>query len=132
MITKFLALLLLTSILVIGVFGFATMNHSIGHSASCVASAVDSTHCPQNIVAMTVHHIQAYLTFFSAIPVSPILVLMLLLTLLLSARSLFVPIKYKFDDPDRKIIYKKSEAKPLALRKLIRWLSLFENSPSFA
>ena len=132
MMTKFLSLLLLISILVIGVFGFATMNRDIEHSAGCVASAVDSTPCPQNIVAMTVHHIQAYLTFFSAIPVSPILVLMLLLTLLLSARSLFVPIKYKFDDPDRKIIYKKSEAKPLALRKLIRWLSLFENSPSFA
>jgi hypothetical protein len=60
MMKKYLSLLLLISILVIGVFGFTSMNHGADHSVGCIASAVSNTPCPENIVEMPVHHIQAF------------------------------------------------------------------------
>jgi hypothetical protein len=76
---KLLSLLIITSVLVIGVFGFTSMNHETNHTAGCIASAVDNTPCPENIVAMSVHHIQAFVSFFSVVPSIPIIFLLALL-----------------------------------------------------
>ena len=129
---KFLSLLIITSILVIGVFGFTSMNHGTNHTAGCVASAVDNTPCPENIAAMSVHHIQAFVSFFSVVPSIPfIFLLAFLLAVFLSIG--FVYIKGRDSiiasgllwrmrrDPERQLI------RP---REITRWLSLFENSPS--
>ncbi len=129
---KLLSLLIITSVLVIGVFGFTSMNHGIGHSTGCIASSVDNTPCPENIAAMSVHHIQAFISFFSVVPSIPfIFLLALLLALFLSVG--FIYIKHRGllltnlvswrvrHDPERQL------SRP---RKITRWLSLFENSPS--
>ncbi len=132
MIKKLLSLLIITSVLVIGVFGFTSMNHGANHAVGCIASAVDNTPCPLNIAAMSVHHIQAFISFFSVVPSIPFtLLLAFLFTVFLSARFLFIKhrdillidqvlwrVRY---DPERQL------ARP---RKITRWLSLFENSPS--
>lgn len=129
---KLLSLLIITSVLVIGVFGFTSMNHGVGHARGCIASAVDNTPCPENIVAMSVHHIQAFISFFSVVPSIPfIFLLALLLAVFLSIGFIFVKRQDSLlanlafwriqHDPERAL------TRP---RKITRWLSLFENSPS--
>lgn len=129
---KLLSLLIITSVLVIGVFGFTSMNYGANHAVGCIASAVDNTSCPENIAAMSVHHIQAFISFFSVVPSIPfILLLTLLFAIFLSvgfiftkrqdsllARLAFWRVRH---DPERTI------TRP---RKITRWLSLLENSPS--
>ena len=132
MIKRYLSLLLLTSVLVIGVFGFTSMNHETSHATGCVASAVDNTPCPENIVAMSVHHIQAFVSFFSVAPSIPfIFILALIFAVFLSAGFLFIKHQNSIlasqvfwqirRDPERQI------TRP---RKITHWLSLLENSPS--
>ena len=88
---KLLSLLIITSVLVIGVFGFTSMNHGTGHSTGCIASAVDNTPCPENIAAMSVHHIQAFISFFSVVPSIPfIFLLAFLLAIFLSIGFVYI------------------------------------------
>ena len=130
--TKILSFLIIISVLVIGVFGFTSMNHGEGHFTGCIALSVDNTPCLENIAAMSVHHIQALVSFFSVVPSIPLVFLLVLLfSLFLSTR--FIYIKYRDliltnlvfgrvrHDPERQL------NRP---RKITRWLSLLENSPS--
>ena len=88
---KLLSLLIITSVLVIGVFGFTSMNHGANRAVGCIASAVDNTPCPENIAAMSVHHIQAFVSFFSVVPSIPFVALLaLLLAVFLSTGYLFI------------------------------------------
>lgn len=132
MMNKYLSLLLLISVLVIGVFGFTSMNHGADHSVGCIASAVDNTPCPENITEMSIHHIQAFVSFFSAVPSVPLIFLLGFLCLavigvrfLLKQRENYAFAYLKFRqyrrDPEHLIV------RP---RKITRWLSLLENSPS--
>lgn len=129
---KLLSLLIITSVLVVGVFGFTSMNHGANHAVGCIASAVDNTPCPENIAAMSVHHIQAFISFFSVVPPVPfIFLLALLFAVFLSVGFLYI--KHRDSilasrllwrvrlDPERQL------SRP---REITRWLSLFENSPS--
>ena len=129
---KLLSLLIITSVLVIGVFGFTSMNHGASHVTGCIASAVDNTPCPENIVAMSVHHIQAFISFFSVVPSIPfIFLLAFLLTVFLSIGFVYIKRQDSLlanlafwriqHDPERAL------TRP---REITRWLSLFENSPS--
>lgn len=130
--TKLLSLLIIMSVLIIGVFGFTSMNYGAKHTAGCIASAVDNTLCPENILAMSIHHIQVFVSFFSVVPSTPfIFLLALLLILFLSIGFLFINHQYLalFNlvfcrvqrDPERQL------SRP---REITQWLSLFENSPS--
>ena len=129
--TKILSLLMITSVLVIGVFGFTPMSHGTNHAVGCIASAVDNTPCPENIVAMSIHHIQAFVSFFSVVPSVPfVLLLTLLLALFLGIGFIFIKqpgslmnrVLWRVrHDPERQL------SRP---RKITAWLSLFENSPS--
>ncbi len=131
MMTKLLSLLIITSVLVIGVFGFTSMNHGPNHAVGCIASAVDNTPCPENIASMSVHHIQAFVSFFSVVPSIPfIFLLALLFAVFLGIGFLYIKqsdslvdrVLWRFQhDPERQLV------RP---RKITRWLSLFENSPS--
>ena len=132
MITKTLSLLITTSVLVIGVFGFTSMNYGINHAVSCIASVIDNTPCPENITMMSVHHIRAFVSFFSVVPSIPfIFLLALLFTVFLSAGFFYIKHQDSIlasrlfwqarHDPERQL------ARP---REITHWLSLFENSPS--
>ncbi len=129
--TKYISLLLLLSILVIGIFGFTSMNHETGHNGGCIASNVDSALCPENIVAMSAHHIQGFVSFFSVIPSTPFIFLLTLFAIFLSARFLSIQerdsglispaLRQSWCDPERQI------TRP---REVTHWLALLENSPS--
>lgn len=123
---------MITNILVIGVFGLTSMNHDAGHSTGCIASTLNNATCPENIVAMSTHHIQAFVSFFSVVSSIPfIFLLALLFAILLKVGFIFVKRQDSIltnlafwrvrHDPERR---------PIRPRKITRWLSLLENSPS--
>ena len=132
---KYLAtLLLIMSFVGVGIFGFALFDHAMmdGSNGGCVASAIDGTECPTNIVAMVSHHISAIQTLTTTLPASSNW-LLLLASLLLVSVSIFLFYK--------DLLLPKLESLPQRLRELtlhslysrqriISWLSLFELSPS--
>ena len=132
---KYLAtLLLITSFVGVGIFGFALFDHAMmdGSNGGCVASAIDGTECPTNIVAMVSHHVSAIQTLTTTLPASSNW-LLLLASLLLVSVSIFLFYK--------DLLLPKSELLPQRLRdlslsslrsrqKIVSWLSLFELSPA--
>ena len=132
---KYLAtLLLIMSFVGVGIFGFALFDHAMmdGSNGGCVASAIDGTECPTNIVAMVSHHISAIQTLTTTLPASSNW-LLLLASLLLVSVSIFLFYK--------DLLLPKSELLPQRLRdlslsslrsrqKIVSWLSLFELSPA--
>jgi hypothetical protein len=132
---KYLAtLLLIMSFVGIGVFGFTLVDHVMMGSSNndCVASAIDGTECPTNLMAMTSHHISAIQTLTTTLPASSNW-LLLLASLLLIAVSIFLFYK--------NLLLPKLEFLPQRLRdltlhslyskqRIVSWLSLFELSPS--
>ena len=133
---KYLAtLLLIISFAGIGIFGFTLVDHVMmnGSNSDCVASAIDGTECPTNIMAMASHHVSAIQTLTTTLPASSNW-LLLLASLLLVSVSIFLFYK--------DLLLPKLESLPQRLRDLIlhslyskqritSWLSLFELSPSF-
>lgn len=102
-----------------------------GMRGGCPLSPIGESLCPQNLVADTVHHVAAYHSFLAArgpgigaVGMSLLLVLYTALMFLLY-RALYEPpmFVWRHLGPDPAV---------LSNRKSIRWLSLFENSPSFA
>ena len=132
---KYLAtLLLIMSFVGVGIFGFALFDHAMmdGSNGGCVASAIDGTECPTNIVAMVSHHVSAIQTLTTTLPASSNW-LLLLASLLLVSVSIFLFYK--------DFLLPKLESLPQRLRdltlhslyskqRIISWLSLFELSPS--
>ena len=131
---KYLAtLLLIMSFAGIGIFGFALVDHNMqSPNNDCVASAIDGTECPTNIMAMTSHHISAVQALTTTLPASSNW-LLLLASLLLISVSIFLCYK--------NLLLPKLEFLPQRLRdltlhslysrqKVTSWLSLFELSPS--
>ena len=117
----------------IGVFGFTLVDHDMqSPNNDCVASAIDGTECPTNIMAMTSHHVSAIQTLTTTLPASSNW-LLLLASLLLVSVSIFLFYK--------DLLLPKLESLPQRLRdltlhslysrqKIVSWLSLFELSPS--
>ena len=132
---KYLAtLLLIVSFVGIGIFGFALFDHAMmdGSNSGCVASAIDGTECPTNIMAMASHHVSAIQTLTTTLPASSNW-LLLLASLLLVSVSIFLFYK--------DLLLPKLEFLPQRLRdltlsslysrqRITSWLSLFELSPS--
>ena len=132
---KYLAtLLLIMSFVGIGVFGFTLVDHvMMGNSNNdCVASAIDGTECPTNLMAMTSHHISAIQTLTTTLPASSNW-LLLIASLLLVSVSIFLFYK--------NLLLPKLESLPQRLRdltlhslyskqRITSWLSLFELSPA--
>lgn len=131
---KYLAtLLLIMSFAGIGIFGFTFVDHNMqSPNNDCVASAIDGTECPTNIMAMTSHHISAVQALTTTLPASSNW-LLLLASLLLISVSIFLFYK--------NLLLPKLESLPQRLRdltlhslyskqRITSWLSLFELSPA--
>jgi len=134
-IMKYITLSLLIGFVAIGTFGFGFMNHDEGHiTSNCIASVIDKVTCLQSDLAVALHHINAYQTFSQATPSSFYISLALILGLFvvgyiflknLLSKNLLTPspqlLRHKQNEPE---LYLHQS------RKIIKWLSLFESSPS--
>lgn len=130
---RILPLLLIISFLGIAAFGASFFDMSMGHSGGCVASAVDGTVCPTDIVGFATHHVSALQTLMgTAVPPDSGLVL-LLASLLLVSVGVFLFFKNSLLPKPNFLPQRLRELSFNHLRsqqKIISWLSLFELSPA--
>lgn len=123
--------LMLAPFLMAAFFGFVAMTSGPDGrmQGDCPFSATGVTLCPQNAVAIAMHHISAYQSFLN-VPTGFDLVALLsalggigIVVVLIATSPLVpstVPVSILYESPP-----------PISYnRKLVRWLSLFENSPS--
>ncbi len=129
---KYLALALLIGFVAVGVFGFADMNHDMGHGdGGCIASVMSgSAVCPQNFFASALYHIAAYKDLSQAVMVSSLLsavtLLLFLVVLVMAGKPYPIPIVLA-----SQFLPRWRDRRSLPRRgKLLRRLSLFENSPT--
>lgn len=133
---KYLAsLLLILSFVGIAIFGFSIFDHRMmdGSNTGCVASAIDGTACPTNIIDMTLHHVSVLQTLTTTV-VSPISDwLLLLVSLFLISVSIFIFYKNSLL-PNPELLPQRLRDLTLSSfhsqQKITSWLSLFELSPS--
>lgn len=127
---KFSAAFLLVGILAVGVFGFLGMNPGMDHeSGNCIASLVNVVTCPLEGLSNAMYHINAYASFSSAIFFSPLVLLALTLFAFLALAS---PASFSLLPAQGRLTVRIRQTSLATPRnKFIRWLSLFENSPSF-
>ena len=129
---KITVLFILISFLTIVFFGFVIMAHgpSGNMQGDCPFSALGTSICPQNSIDLVFHHISAYQSFISApVNFSPsylIVWLILVASAFLGVSLLISPPEllsffHTFRDPTPYTSHK---------RKILSWLTLFENSPA--
>ena len=130
---KILTPLILVSFLVIAIFSFAIMTHgSEGQmSGDCPFSPMGVSLCPQDTVAIAMHHISAY-TSFTNVPINPSITVLIILFLLFSSSLAFI---LTASPPLSRIPVTTGYIGDFSLstphsREITRWLSLLENSPS--
>ena len=130
---KIITLLILASFVTLLIFGIFTMMHSPDGQmlSECPFSFVGTANCIQNTLATTIHHISSYQSFLN---VTVDYGSITLLASLLIFAGLF---SILFTDPDifklNAFVKRGSYNTPQissGVRKIIRWLSLLENSPS--
>jgi hypothetical protein len=130
MIKKLFTIFVLFSFLSIGIIGFSSIGHGIEHTSGCIFSIADSTSCPENIIAMTIHHLQAYTSLLNVLPPTQSLLMALLLCSLLVG---LVFCLYKLTTHTSRSFRLRShdfEHPHIPSWKIMKWLALFENSPS--
>ena len=125
-------LLILVSFLAIVLFGFVSMMHTLDGrmSGECPFSAMGASLCPQNTLAVALHHISAYNSLLAAPTQSGITALIAVLLFVASLVLLLSVSPPAFSAPARAGSFFDSPRATPQDRKKIRWLSLFENSPS--
>ena len=130
---KFLTAIILIGFIGITLLGFTGMsNPNMGDhmNRSCLASFLDSDFCLPSAFSVAIHHISA-LQSFSNVPISSLYFSLIFLVLLAFAttvlfKSIFeVNQIFSFEFANYPIRLAGS-----ARRKIIHWLSLFENSPT--
>lgn len=115
-------------------FGFTLMNHDVNlHSANavpnCAIPLLDGVICTGDIVGMTMHHISAFQSFlqFKLSSFETNLLAFLILLMLLALAGIFWTVS------NTTTLFKSFKFRTILHRanyKTLRWLSLFENSPS--
>lgn len=126
-----IALITLASFIWIVFFSFASMSFGPdGRMAGdCPFSAMGTSLCPQDTVAAALHHIGAYSSFLNVPIPSLTVAIMFLLALALTLAVIFISKTLLGPPLQLGIVYEDPPARA-ANRKITKWLSLFENSPS--
>lgn len=129
---KSITALVLISFLTITLFSFAVMMHGPDGrmDGDCPFSAMGQSICPQDTIAVAIHHISAYQAFLN-VPVSSGLTALIISLLFVAYASLLIFTRLPLLGPPTfaRVPYD-SLSTDSHSRKITRWLSLFENSPS--
>lgn len=124
--------LVLASFLALIFFGFAFMMRGQDGSmqGNCPFSAMGMSLCPQNALATVFHYISAYQSFLNVFTHSDIMTLIMSLFFAVYAVFMFSLYLYLFKSQKFISFVYNSQTPAPYNRKITRWLSLFENSPS--
>jgi len=129
---KAVVLLTLISLLAIVFFSFSFMARGVDGQmqGDCPFSVMGVALCPQDALAAATHHISAYQSFLNIVASSGMaaLILALLVALATMLRNDWYALVYEAHACVRRLL-NFSFTVPQE-RKTIRWLSLFEHSPS--
>ncbi|MFA6414772.1 MAG: hypothetical protein WC217_00585 [Candidatus Paceibacterota bacterium] len=130
---EIIAPFVLASFLMVTFFGFASMVHgSDGQmQTDCPFTQTGASLCPQDAVTMVMHHIATYQSFLT-MSVGPSLMALIIaaFSIVSLAAILFARPRLQTFAASRGALYKSPP--PISYnRKLTRWLSILENSPSF-
>ena len=126
--------LVLSSFLAIAFFSFVLMTHGPDGRmpGDCPLSTMGVSLCPQDTVAIAIHHISSYHAFLN-VPVGVGLTALIisLLFALFAVFAIFIRSTLLGLGPPlfARVLYNSPPADPHS-RETVRWLSLFENSPS--
>ncbi|MDP2655765.1 MAG: hypothetical protein Q8P17_04580 [bacterium] len=123
--------LILASFLMVALFGFVAMSYGPDGrmQGGCPFSATGIVLCSQDALVAALHHISAYQSFLN-VPVDSTLML-LMGALLLAVYILVLIIRpLLFVVPVRLAHFSHGPPLSARTRKITRWLSLLENSPS--
>lgn len=132
---KIPAIILLLSFLALAIFSFAMIGHepdgTMREDCPFATFAGSASLCPQDMLAVAVHHVSAYSTFLN-VPVPVAFGLMLTALLALAYIAFFSYTSAQILSPRvlRKWKYYSPPNVSLLARKIARWLSLLEHSPS--
>lgn len=130
----FISIAIIFGVISVGTLLISPVGHDSSMITGCVLQTVQPSPCPEDMIAMVSHHIDAYASFLTAIPSVSLLILLTLSFvsfLLIKTQLSKKHLKYK----SRIIMYRirlGTEGLISIVIAIINWLSLFENSPSFA
>ncbi len=129
---KIITSLILLSFIMIVLFSFASMMHGPDEriSGDCPFSAMGVSLCPQNTIAIILHHISSYQSFVN-VPVNFGTATFILYSLLIAYIIFVAPINRFLPGLSNFVsIHHDSPPDTSNKRKVIRWLALHENSPA--
>jgi len=134
---KFILTLAIMSFLAIVLLGFMPMDHISHHGMDdvlppCPVASLLSFACYGGGLAMTVDHVSALQAFSNNTVPSAFIPLALIVVLGFWILAFYIkkhPLVFSFARFDRERLRSRAS---LSSRKILSWLSFFENSPSFA
>jgi len=125
---------IVASFLSLALFSFVIMTHNsegLMTVGGCPLSVIGASLCPQESMASAAHHISAYRSFLN-VPVGyGLTVLFAYLIILALAAIIFSTLRLPpLNPPIFAGGFQDIDSRPRYDRKITRWLSLLENSPS--
>lgn len=133
MFKKIITPLVLASFLTVAFFGFVAMSYGPDGrmQGDCPFSATGASLCPQNAPSGAIHHLSAYQSFISVPMNSGITALIIALLIVVCVALVFSFHPFLYKSLIRVGYFYDSPPISSRIRKIMRWLSLLENSPSF-
>src|SRR3989338_3228057 len=131
---KTVVLCTVVSLLSIAFFSFSFMTRGADGQmqGDCPFSVMGAPLCPQDAFAAAVHHISAYQSFLNIVTSSGVTTLILALVLTVCTALAHWAGLFAYAPPPLVRLSRLHLLSPSPKRKVLRWLSLFENSPSIA
>ncbi len=129
---QIITILVLASFLSVAFFSFNVMmqgpdGRMVG---DCPFSAMGASLCPQDTAAVAIHHVSAYYAFLN-VPVGTSFAALIISLILAVCSILIISIRSPLSGPPIPATVLYDSPPPNSYnRKITRWLSLFENSPS--
>ena len=122
---KFITTILVLGLLTVSIFGFVVMDNA---GMNCDPSAPNSI-CPPSQIGMAFHHISSYGSFMMA-TISPTTKTTFSMVLLLIVAVISIQYILLNQILTSSRLYSRKKIESSQSKKIIHWLSLFENSPS--
>lgn len=126
-----IASLILVLFLTVTLWSFGAMMHGVNGDmlGGCPFSAGGVSICPQNTLAVVIHHISAYNSFLNVSASSGIIALLVLILALSAVLAFSISPPSLLLSVPAQSSYRSPSATSYE-RKVTYWLSLFEHSPS--
>ena len=130
--SRVITVLILIMVVATSVFGLVLIDHKMGHDNNgCAAARIVNMVCPDNELTMAQHHIAA-VKELSDVVIPPMVMLILALFAFIATSPHLFEYFSRLGNRKPSRFYLEPNQKHTYFDDLLRWLSRFELSPSFA